>query len=114
MPAKNKREKGQKGRRDREAKLPPEERHVLLNEYSQTRGAVAARARRPREDQEEARRRKQRVQGRLTHRDAAGERLAARVEAIHGREKMVLLAVGYPHGGKVLARIGPAADAPPC
>ena len=74
MPAKSKREKGQKGRRDREAALPPEERSVLLNEYSQTRGAAAARARRPREEQDEARRRKRRVQDRLTHRDAWLER----------------------------------------
>ena len=74
MPAKSKRENGQKGRREREAKLPTDERSVLLNEYSQTRSAVANRAARPREEHQDAWRRKQRVQDRLTHHDAWLER----------------------------------------
>jgi hypothetical protein len=71
MPAKSKRPKGQRDRREREAKLPPDERAALLNDYSQTRGAVAARDRRPREGVREAERRKRRVQSLLTHRDDA-------------------------------------------
>ena len=71
MPAKSKRSKGQRDRRECEAKLPPDERAALLNDYSQTRGAVAARDRRPREGVREAERRKRRVQGLLTHRDDA-------------------------------------------
>ena len=71
MPAKSRRSKGQRDRREREAKLPPDDRAALLNDYSQTRGAVAARDRRPREGVREAERRKRRVQGLLTHRDDA-------------------------------------------
>ena len=62
MPAKNKRSKGQKRRQAREANLPPAERDRLLNEYSQTRGAIAARAARPREELWEQKCRKRRVQ----------------------------------------------------
>ena len=67
MPAKSKRTQGQRDRRAREATLPPEERSELLNEYSQTRAAVAARAARPREEQWTAQQRKRRVQARAAH-----------------------------------------------
>ena len=74
MPARSDRRRGQKNRRDREAKLPPDEKAALLNEYSQSRGAVAARDARPHEDWDTARRRKKRVQGWLMHRDDALDR----------------------------------------
>jgi len=74
MPARSNRRRGQKGRRDREAKLPPDEKAALLNEYSQSHGAVAARDARPHEDWDTARRRKKRVQGWLMHRDDALDR----------------------------------------
>ena len=48
MPAKNKRSQGQKKRQVRESNLPPDERSMLLNEFSQTPGAIAARAARDR------------------------------------------------------------------
>ena len=65
MPAKNKRSQGQKKRQVRESNLPPNERSKLLNDFSQTQGAVAARAARPREDLWTSTRRKKRVQVRV-------------------------------------------------
>ena len=65
MPAKNRRSQGQKRRQDRETNLPPDERSKLLNELSQTPGAIAARAARPREDLWTSTRRKRRVQVRV-------------------------------------------------
>ena len=62
MPDKNKRSQGQKKRQVRESNLPPDERSMLLNEFSQTPGAIAARAARPREDLWTMTRRKRRVQ----------------------------------------------------
>ena len=75
MPAASKRKRGQRGRRDRESKLEPAERTVLLHELSQTPKAVAARAARPREDgfsaeeRRACRRRKRRVKAWMTRRE---------------------------------------------
>ena len=75
MPAASKRKQGQRDRRDRESKLEPAERTVLLHELSQTPEAVAARAARPREDgfsaeeRRACRRRKRRVKAWMTRRE---------------------------------------------
>ena len=65
MPTKNRRSQGQKRRQDRETNLPPDERSKLLNELSQTPGAIAARSARPREDLWTSTHRKRRVQVRV-------------------------------------------------
>ena len=76
MPPPSRRQAGQRGRREREAKLPSSDKRVLLYEFSKTPAAIAARAARPREDGWEPeqvaarKKRKKRVQRLLTRYEA--------------------------------------------